>query len=459
MADGRDFVTGTAVGAPVAVIIATAAGALLSVLMAAVHRYVWGPLSAALHARVSGSKSKNGGSLQRGRRTVARRKPADNDLPLLVVFAVAAAGGGAQFMIAASAILSQSAVAAAVLRAAEGAVDGTPSWYPALAVTCALLSFVPTMAAVWLAWPSQASSRAVRVAYAATRPPLAPTTAPWLRPRGLRAATRQLAGDDGRWVAAIPSGCDTSVINSHTKTATAALKSGIAKSPSGPAPQPSHRPTTGALPPAKRVEDEPQLLGDPFLELAAASTPVTRGVVPPAALASADDAARLVRPAAGVAWREALYSEYRGHARFAAQFVVASQALQGLAQAAGELVPRGVPDAAWWSCVTAATAQLVVMSFCALILSWMRPQRSRRNYDVEVLPTVLQAGICAPVVLLAARRWTPNATIAAGVDAALDASALLQPVLGVGLAVSEAAAEVDFGTVAAFLRRTHTCAP
>jgi hypothetical protein len=307
------------------------------------------------------------------------------------------------------------------------------------------------MAAVWLAWPSQASSRAVRVAYAATRPPLAATTAPWLRRRGLRAATQQYAGDEGRWIAIVQSECDTRVVGSHAKASPT-----VAKTPSGPAHSVGHP----LLPIEREEEDEPLLL-DPLLALAAApgthvaapTALVSRGVVPPAPAATAEGAA-FVRPAATVAWREALYSEYRGHARFAAQFVVASQALQGLAQAAGELIPRDIPDAAWWSCVTAATAQLVVMSFCALVLSWMRPQRSRRNYDVEVLPTVLQAGICAPVVLLAARRWTPNATIVAGVDKALDASALLQPVLGVGLAISEAAAEVDFDTVAAFLHGT-----
>jgi hypothetical protein len=160
--------------------------------------------------------------------------------------------------------------------------------------------------------------------------------------------------------------------------------------------------------------------------------------------------------AAGAAWGEALYGEYRGHARLAAQFVVASQALQGLAQAAGELTPRGLaagPDlGAWASCVAATGAQLVVMGLCSAVLLWAQPHRARRNLDAETVPTVLQAGICAPIALLAARRWPPNATIAAWLDAALSASALLQPVLGILLALYEAASEVDFATVTAVLR-------
>jgi hypothetical protein len=164
--------------------------------------------------------------------------------------------------------------------------------------------------------------------------------------------------------------------------------------------------------------------------------------------------------AAGAAWGEALYGEYRGHARLAAQFVVASQALQGLAQAAGELTPRGLaagPDlGAWASCVAATGAQLVVMGLCSAVLLWAQPHRARRNLDAETVPTVLQAGICAPIALLAARRWPPNATIAAWLDAALGASALLQPVLGVLLALYEAASEVDFATVAAVLRARRT---
>jgi hypothetical protein len=160
--------------------------------------------------------------------------------------------------------------------------------------------------------------------------------------------------------------------------------------------------------------------------------------------------------AAGAAWGEALYGEYRGHARLAAQFVVASQALQGLAQAAGELTPRGLaagPDlGAWASCVAATGAQLVVMGLCSAVLLWAQPHRARRNLDAETVPTVLQAGICAPIALLAARRWPPNATIAAWLDAALGASALLQPVLGILLALYEAASEVDFATVTAVLR-------
>jgi hypothetical protein len=161
---------------------------------------------------------------------------------------------------------------------------------------------------------------------------------------------------------------------------------------------------------------------------------------------------RAAADACGVAWREALYGEYRGHARLVAQFVVASQALQGLAEAAGELVPRDHPDSAWWSCVAASASQLVVMTLCTVLLLWTQPHRTRQNFDAEMLPTGLQAGICAPIALLAARRWVPNATIVALLDAALDASAMLQPLIGVALAVYEAASSVDVAAFSAAFR-------
>jgi hypothetical protein len=150
--------------------------------------------------------------------------------------------------------------------------------------------------------------------------------------------------------------------------------------------------------------------------------------------------------ACATAWREALYSEYRGHARLVALFVVASQALQGLAQAAGELVSRDVPDSGWWSCVASSASQLGVMALCTVVLLWTQPHRTHQNFVVEILPTALQTGICASVLLLAARRWAPNETIVAGLDAALGASAMLQPLIGIAGALYKVASEMDFAT-------------
>jgi hypothetical protein len=181
------------------------------------------------------------------------------------------------------------------------------------------------------------------------------------------------------------------------------------------------------------------------------------------AVAEASDATRsgrmwgrAVADACGVAWREALYGEYRGHARLVAQFVVASQALQGLAQAAGELVPRDVPDSAWWSCVASSASQLFVMALCTAVLLWTQPHRTRQNFDAEILPTALQAGICAPVFVLAVRRWTPNRVIVAGLEIALDFSAMLQPAMGISLALYETASELDITAVIAALRAKRT---
>jgi hypothetical protein len=98
---------------------------------------------------------------------------------------------------------------------------------------------------------------------------------------------------------------------------------------------------------------------------------------------------------------EALDGEYRGHARLVAQFVMASQALQGLAQSVCELAPRDVPNSAWWSCVASNASQLCVMSA-------PRSCCGCQNVDAEIPPTALHAGICAPVALLAARRFGRN---------------------------------------------------
>jgi hypothetical protein len=128
--------------------------------------------------------------------------------------------------------------------------------------------------------------------------------------------------------------------------------------------------------------------------------------------------------------REARYGDFvGGYGLFAAaQLVTASQALQGVAQAAGEFGPPGRS-----SCTTAALAQLAVMVAYTALLQWARPQRVRRNYYAELLPTALQTGLCAAVVILAARRGDVNAIIAAWLGVALDVSGLIQPVLSIAL--------------------------
>jgi hypothetical protein len=133
---------------------------------------------------------------------------------------------------------------------------------------------------------------------------------------------------------------------------------------------------------------------------------------------------------------EALYGDYRGGGYgygyvylAVAQFVTASQALQGVAQASGEFV-----DGAWASCTVAAWTQLAVMTLCTAVLLWTRPHRVRRNYYAELLPTAVQTGLCAAVAILATRRWAPNATIAAWLGAAVDVTSMLQPVLSICLA-------------------------
>jgi hypothetical protein len=140
-----------------------------------------------------------------------------------------------------------------------------------------------------------------------------------------------------------------------------------------------------------------------------------------------------------------LYGDYRGGRGYpmlaVAQFIAASQALQGVAQAAGEFATRDGDDGAHLSCVIAAWSQLAALAICTGVLRWMRPQRSRSNYYAELLPTVTQLGLCVLVVVLATRRWAPNEVVAARVAVALDVSGMLQPVLSVLLSVIDATSE------------------
>jgi hypothetical protein len=330
MAKGSDYVTGTAVGAPVVILLAAAVGFIAGPALYSVgivrHR-VWAKMRRSCGWRVS--------SVQRSAHT-----------PEFTVedCAVAAASGSATLMAAAAAIVSQSAAAAAVLRATEGAVEGTPDWYPAAAVVAAVTSTVLPMAALHAAWVWSGMK------YVRSARRLHVRTAAILLPGGLKQQRAAVGGVDGVWVAAQP----------QTKHTNAILTA-------------------------------------------------------------------MLRAA-----REALYGDFAGGSGLlvAAQFATASQALQGVAQAAGEFGSAGRG-----SCATASLAQLAIMVGCTVVQQWARPQRVRRNHHAELLPTALQTGLCAAVMVLAARRGDVNATVAAWLGVALDVSGLIQPVLNVALAL------------------------
>jgi hypothetical protein len=345
MADGRDYVTGTAVGAPLTVLVAAALGPFVGVAF-----YVLGLVRHRIWLRVRRIVTR-----MRGRPVRARTATPSFSV---TECSVAAASGAATLMATAAAVVSQAAAAAAVLRAAEGAVDGTPSWYPAVSLVTAILSVLLPMAALHAAWVWGGAT------FIRSAPMLRVHTARVFRRGALRGDRKRTVevGAVGEWVS---EGHGPADAEGASQTTTTALR------------------------------------------------------------------------AAG----EALYGDYRGGGHgygylVVAQFVTASQALQGIAQAAGEFVERGGggDGGAWASCTVAAWTQLAVMALCTAVLLWTRPHRVRRNYYAELLPTAVQTGLCAGVAVLATRRWTPNATIAAWLGAAVDATSMLQPILSICLA-------------------------
>jgi hypothetical protein len=266
-----------------------------------------------------------------------------------------------------AAIVSQSAAAAAVLRLAEGAVDATPSWYPAAAVVGAVASVLLPMAALHVAWVWGDAVFFIRAVHSIR---LRSGGAAMFRPGGLRRRCGS-TGTAGEWAVS------------------------------------------------------------PLLGQEAVGARARRPLI-----------VRVMLDAVG----GSLYGDYRGGRGYpmlvVAQFIAASQALQGVAQAAGEFASRDGDDGgAHWSCVIAAWSQLAALAICTGVLRWMRPQRSRSNYYAELLPTVTQLGLCVLVVVLAARHWSPNEVVAARVAEALDVTGLLQPVLSVLLSVIDASSE------------------
>jgi hypothetical protein len=332
MAEGRDYVTGTAIGAPFMIIFAAITGLFAG---------------AALYP-INVIRSRLWMQARRVFRQPCGQSVSSCQVPSLTTeqCLVAAACGGATLMTTAAAVVSQSAAAAAVLRATEGAAEGTSDWYPAAAVAAAVISTVLPMAALQAAWVWSGMTYVRNARRLQIRPAAA------LRPGGLKQQQHRSAiiGVAGEWVAAR---------------------------------QPQTR--------------EPHSVTAAMLHAA----------------------------------REALYGDFVGGYGLlvAAQSITASQALQGVAQAAGEF---GSPGRS--SCATAALAQLVVMTGCLAVLLWARPHRVRHNYYAELLPTALQTGLCAAIVVLAARRGDVNATIATWLGVALDVSGLIQPVLSIVLA-------------------------
>jgi hypothetical protein len=419
MAGGRDYVAGTAIGAPLTVLAALPVGAVAGVLCHVVRVVVWLPFAAYLRRAHFGNKRNT--------------KLSKANLSLHSV-RVAAAAGAAQLMLTVTAVVAQPAAAAAVLRLAEGTSSDAalPPWHGPVAMACALVAVLLPMLALHLAWPTPARGGCnVRgaIVYQALHAPYAHATGVpmTLRAGGLRASANRSAleaAELGKWMdSAVPT-------LPPSKTLPLVIRPCVASDTPTSAPRAD---SALLLLPEDAVPSHESLLGE-------------GAGLPPQHRQSPSQRSTHTHTTGSVehaAWREALYGEYRGHARLVAQFVVASQALQGLAQAAGELVPRAGPDSAWWSCVASSAAQLCMMALCTVVLLWTQPQVSRRSYGAELLTSALQAGLCAPMLLLAARRASPNAVITAGLNTALNTSALLQPTVAIIFVVYDLAVGIS----------------
>jgi hypothetical protein len=137
-----DYVTGTAVGAPVAVLIAAVVGAAIGVVGHAVAHVVVYPIRSLIVRALKPAASNN--ATRDALPSWGRR--AQDVLP-------PAAAGAATGMCLMAGVVSQSAAAAATLRLAEGAVAGTPTWYPAAAAVGALVTIALPTVALFAAWP------------------------------------------------------------------------------------------------------------------------------------------------------------------------------------------------------------------------------------------------------------------------------------------------------------------
>jgi hypothetical protein len=514
MADGSDYVTGTAVGAPATVLIAAVVGAAVGVVGHALAHVVIYPLRSLI---VRALKPATSTKAMRVMPMWGRR--AQDVLP-------PSAAGAATGMFLMAGVVSQSAAAAATLRLAEGAVAGTPTWYPAAAAVGALVTVALPTTALFVAWPRRALGGSAPPTVRHATPPPRTSERPLtrgamaardafinmsrsrilfagfarrleamplrlFRPKGLKRDWARPT-DRGEWQTLSPTARLTSPLRSAAGSARLAPAPCATVRPLSPLlvrplspllvrplspllvrplspllSETHHIAANGTLLRAAGTNAPELAFGDlmPALVLptalssaafhnasltwqAPARYPGPTGVVRSPNRAEGAETVHVAAPPppgelARHAWCEALYNEYCGRALAAAEFVVASQALQGVAQAAGELVTRhadgsGPGSSAWLSCIASAATQTAAMALCTAVCLWARPQNSRRNWLSELLPSAVQTGLCVPVLILAARRHAPTASIVAVLEWALETTGFLQPALAVVLALVDA---------------------
>jgi hypothetical protein len=135
---------------------------------------------------------------------------------------------------------------------------------------------------------------------------------------------------------------------------------------------------------------------------------------------------------------DAAVAEYRPHVGYYSVLAIATQALQGVAQAAGAIIAAyssgGTNDA---TCTVAAWANVATLAAAAFFLVWLQPFTAVSAYRAEVLPTWMQLWASVPVALIASQNWGSSSfssstrAVLALADSVAAASSLLQIVVAV----------------------------
>jgi hypothetical protein len=136
---------------------------------------------------------------------------------------------------------------------------------------------------------------------------------------------------------------------------------------------------------------------------------------------------------------DAAVAEYRPHVgHYYGVLAIATQALQGVAQAVGAIIAAySSGNTNDETCTVAAWANVVTLAAAAFFLVWLQPFTAVSAYRAEVLPTWMQLWASVPVALIASQNWGSSSfshstrAVLALADSVAAASSLLQMVVAV----------------------------